>query len=81
MWIGVHQVMFELDPKVTYKKFQDWICDTDPQESSIIDNILKHVPCKPEYYERFMKILESKFISDTALLLPKVKSTICVNKK
>lgn len=80
MWIGVHKVMFELDPKVTYKKFQDWICDTEPQESSIIDNILKHVPCKPEYYERFMKILESKFISDSALLLPKVRCTIYLHK-
>jgi len=74
MWVGVHEEMFKLDPKVTYKMFKDWICGFKIEENfSVIDSILKHVECKPEYYARLIKTVESKFVSDTALLLPKVR--------
>lgn len=73
MWIGVHQTMFELDPKVTHKMFKNWICNIDNTENlSIVDYILNHVEYKPDYYDKLVKIVESDFISDTTLLMPKV---------
>lgn len=74
MWIGVHEIMYELNSKVTQNIVTNWICTTKLEDSLIIfDYILKHVENKPEYYEKLSKTLEAEFISDTALLLPKVK--------
>lgn len=73
MWIGVHEAMFELDPKVTLKMMQQWVYTSENEEkSSIIDYILQHVEYKPDYYNKLLKTVESEFISDTALLMPKV---------
>lgn len=73
MWIGVHETMFELDPKVTYSMFKNWICSVQNEDKpSIIDYILQHVEYKPHYYEKLIKTVESELISDTAVILPKV---------
>lgn len=77
MWIGVHEAMFELDPKVTLKMFKNWIYITENEEkSSFIDYILQRVDYKPDYYNKLLKTVESEFISDTSLLMPKVKLII-----
>lgn len=74
MWIGVHELMFSLDPKVTQKIIKNWICTTLNEEMSplILDCILEHVEYKPDYYDKLEKIVESEFIFDTTLLMPKV---------
>jgi len=74
MWVGVHEAMFELDPKVTQKIVKNWICTTSNNEnSSILNYILEHVEYKPEYYDKLLKIVGSEFISDASLLMPMVK--------
>lgn len=75
MWIGVHEIMFTLDPKVTQKIIKQWICITPSEENSphILDVILEHIKCEPNYYDELVKIVESEFIFDTSLLMPKVK--------
>lgn len=74
MWIGVHEAMYELNPKVTQKIIKNWICARENDENfSVINYILNHVENKPEYYEKLAKTMESEFIADTALLLPKVQ--------
>lgn len=72
MWIDVHELMFKLHTKVTYKIIINWICNIDNEES-IFDYILNHIEYKPDYYDKLERILESEFILDTTLLLPKVK--------
>lgn len=75
MWIGVHEVMFMLDTKVTQNIIKKWICTTPSEEKSplILDYILEHVEYKPNYYDELVKIVESEFFLDTSLLMPKVK--------
>lgn len=74
MWIGVHETMFELDPKVTQKVIMNWICSTSNEENiSILNYILEHVENEPDYYEKILKTVGSEFISDAALLMPMVK--------
>jgi len=74
MWIDVHEAMFKLDIKVTQKVITNWICTIeDEKSSSLLDYILEHIECKPDYYDKLVKLLEPEFISDTTLLLPKVK--------
>lgn len=74
MWIGVHEAMFKLDPKVTLKMIKNWIyAPKDEKKSSIIDYILQNIEYKPDYYNKLLKTVESEFISDTSLLMPKVK--------
>jgi len=72
MWIGVQEIMFELHPKVTQNMIQNWICSNE-KNSSIIDHILNNVECNYEYYEKLMSSVEPEFITDTTLLMPKVK--------
>lgn len=74
MWIGVHEAMFKLDPKVTLKMIKNWIYASENEEkSSLIDYILQYIEYKPDYYNKLLKTVESEFISDTSLLMPKVK--------
>lgn len=73
MWIDVHEVMFQLDTKVTQNIFKNWICSTANEQISILDYIIKNVEYLPEYYDKLVKTVESEFISDTILLMPKVK--------
>lgn len=73
MWIGVHEAMFELDPKVTLKMFKNWIFTPEHEEKcSLVEYILEHVEFKPDYYDKLEKTVESEFISDTTLIMPKV---------
>lgn len=73
MWIGVHEAMFKLDTKVTQSMMKNWICSTENQDKlSIFNYILNHVEYKPNFYDKLMKTVESEFISDTTLLMPKV---------
>jgi len=74
MWTSVHEVMYELDPKVTQSIIRSWICSTPNKEnSSILNYILEHVEYKPDYYDKLLKIVGSEFISDASLLMPMVK--------
>lgn len=74
MWIGVHEAMFKLDPKVTLKMIKNWIYASEIDEKlSFIDYILQYIEHKPDYYNKLLKTVESEFISDTSLLMPKVK--------
>ncbi|VVC34354.1 WD40/YVTN repeat-like-containing domain,WD40-repeat-containing domain,Quinoprotein alcohol [Cinara cedri] len=77
MWVSVHQAMFELDPNVTPKIIKNWICTTDSENKfTILDYILEHIDCKPDYYEKLVCLVESEFISDIAHSLP--KSTVYI---
>lgn len=74
MWVDVHKVMFQLDPKVTQNVFKNWICSiVNDGNILILDYIITNVEYKPEYYDQLINAVESDFISDTALLMPKVK--------
>lgn len=75
MWIDVHEAMFKLETKVTHNIIKNWICCTITSEESysLFDYIFNHIEYKSDYYDKLMRILESEFISDTILLLPKVK--------
>jgi len=74
MWTGVHEAMYELDPKVTQSIIRNWICATSNEENcSFLNYILEHVEYKPEYYDKLLKIVGSEFISDASLLMPMVK--------
>jgi hypothetical protein len=74
MWISVHEIMFELETKVTHIIFKNWICSSVNEENfSIFNHILEQVEYKPNYYNQLVTTVESEFISDTALLMPKVK--------
>lgn len=73
MWIGVHEVMYELETKVTHVIIKNWICPSVNNENvSIFNHILEHVEYKPDYYNHLVRTVESEFISDSALLMPKV---------
>jgi len=74
MWTSVHEAMYELNPKVTQNIIRSWICTTQNKEnSSILNYILEHIECKPDYYDKLLKIVGSEFISDASLLMPMVK--------
>lgn len=74
MWIGVHEVMFELETKVTHTIIKSWICSSDDEEKfSIFNHILEHVEYKPDYYDQLVTTVDLEFILDTTLLMPKVK--------
>lgn len=73
MWIDIHEAMFELDPKVTLKMFKNWFFALEHEDKcSLVDYILEHVEFKPDYYDQLEKTVESEFISDTTLIMPKV---------
>ncbi|VVC40847.1 Hypothetical protein CINCED_3A004867 [Cinara cedri] len=73
MWVDVHEAMFQLDTKVTQNIFKNWIYSTANEGNiSILDYIIKNVEYKPDYYDKLVKTVESEFISDTLLLMPKI---------
>lgn len=81
MWIGVHEALFEVDTKVTLNLFKNWLSSVENEDKpSILDYILKHVEYKSEFYDKLVKVVESEFISDSSLLMPKVKQIIYLLK-
>ncbi|XP_050440258.1 gem-associated protein 5-like isoform X2 [Adelges cooleyi] len=73
MWVGVHELLFELGEKTTYEVVKNWIFNINNEDKYVLlDHILKKITWKPEFYDKLINTVEPEFILDTNLVMPKM---------